>query len=62
MKKSLPFKPHLFPAVLGVSDLDDHLGYVTFSEFNEANSPFKKPSDMLFEMLILPDPFKGETE
>jgi hypothetical protein len=57
MKKALPLKAHLFPAAIGVADLDHRFQYTSFSELNGSDWPFKKPTDMLFEMLILPNPF-----
>jgi hypothetical protein len=58
VNRPLPVKPHLFPAVLGVpNDIDERFRFMAFSELHGADWPLKKATDMLFEMLILPNPF-----
>jgi hypothetical protein len=53
----LPVHGDLFPAVLGPTVLDREFGFVTFSELNGMKWPLAKSIDLLFEMLILTNPF-----
>jgi hypothetical protein len=53
----LPVKGDLFPAVIGADIVDPEFGFTPFSTLNGLNWPFKSAVDMIFEMMILTNPF-----
>jgi hypothetical protein len=53
----LPVKGDLFPAVIGENIIDAEYEFVPFSALNGMNWPFKSAVDMIFEMMMLTNPF-----
>jgi hypothetical protein len=57
MKLTLPLSGDFFPPVMGPTVLDADYGYFTFSELHCMEWPFKASVGLLFEMMLLTNPF-----
>jgi hypothetical protein len=51
------FESELFPAVLASTILDQEFAFTPFAKLNCADWPFKSAVDLIFDMLILTNPF-----
>jgi hypothetical protein len=56
-RELLPVKGDLFPAVIASTSLNPELAFTPFSVLNGLRWPFKTAVDMIFEMIILTNPF-----
>lgn len=53
----LPTKGDFFPAVVGDTLVDEEYAFIPFNVLNGMQWPFKSAVDMIFDMLILTNPF-----
>ena len=56
--RPLPKILDLFPAVIAKTDLDPEYAYTSFNILNGMQWPFKSAVDMIFDMMILTNPYK----
>jgi hypothetical protein len=56
-RELLPVKGDMYPAVIGSTDLSSEFAFTPFSVLNGLHWPFKNAVDMLFEMMVLTNPF-----
>ena len=54
----LPTKGDFFPAVVGDTLVDEEFAFIPFNVLNGMDWPFKSAVDMIFDMLILTNPFR----
>jgi hypothetical protein len=55
---SLPVRGDMFPAAVASTILEQEFAFTTFSALNGADWPFRASVEMLFDMLILTNPFE----